>query len=556
MCDAYTEGTSFDTTATSGTSSYGPIGYSFYNYGYVQTLIPAERLSDLAGDISAMAFKPATTNQGDRYTNITVYLANVAETDLSAGWIIPSDTGYTFTQVIDSADFCYTDTDWQVHGFNTPFTWDGHSSILVTVRRDHGSYSSGASFVAHTDSVVRMRYAYTDGGSINSDITYVSSSGSTSTPSTGSSTTVGDIRLISCGPGCSAPGNLTADTSSYNSLTFAWNNSDSTEVILMDGLWDEASYNPADAQIVTTGNIVFDGLQYNHQYAFGVRTLCEGGVTSGWVFMTANTADLPCLTPDTPVVSNESYSTADITWAANGIETAWEVHVFNTAFDRYDTVNGTPTYTVTGLTAGLTYNVAVSALCGANYERMSEASDTVSFTMQTCAVPTGVTVSGITTNSATVTWTSTGATKYEVEYGFSGYNQGEGTPAIVEGATSYTITGLSQNTEYDVYVRAFCSETLVSSWSDAKSFTTDQIGISDVMNSNVSLYPNPASQTVTISGFEGEAMVSIVDLNGREVYSTTANGTVTVDVTGYAQGAYFVRIAGENTVAIRKLIVK
>ena len=36
----------------------------------------------------------------------------------------------------------------------------------------------------------------------------------------------------------------------------------------------------------------------------------------------------------------------------------------------------------------------------------------------------------------------------------------------------------------------------------------------------------------------------------------TYNTTLTIDLNGYAKGAYFVRITGERTIAIRKLIVK
>jgi hypothetical protein len=61
---------------------------------------------------------------------------------------------------------------------------------------------------------------------------------------------------------------------------------------------------------------------------------------------------------------------------------------------------------------------------------------------------------------------------------------------------------------------------------------------------------------VTIRGIEGESTVTVVDLNGREVYKTSANDNLTIDLTGYAKGAYFVRITGERTTAIRKLIVK
>ncbi|MBR1765872.1 MAG: T9SS type A sorting domain-containing protein, partial [Bacteroidales bacterium] len=73
----------------------------------------------------------------------------------------------------------------------------------------------------------------------------------------------------------------------------------------------------------------------------------------------------------------------------------------------------------------------------------------------------------------------------------------------------------------------------------------------------IRLYPNPATTSVTIEGVEGNATVTIVDMNGREVYSTgTQASNLQIDLTGLAQGAYFVRIATEQTTAIRKLIVR
>ena len=86
------------------------------------------------------------------------------------------------------------------------------------------------------------------------------------------------------------------------------------------------------------------------------------------------------------------------------------------------------------------------------------------------------------------------------------------------------------------------------------------MAIDDVDNASISLYPNPASSTVTLTGIEGDATVTVVDMNGREVYTQaikqSSNQTITIDVTGYAQGAYFVRITGDRVNAIRKLIVK
>ncbi|MBP5189392.1 MAG: T9SS type A sorting domain-containing protein, partial [Bacteroidales bacterium] len=54
--------------------------------------------------------------------------------------------------------------------------------------------------------------------------------------------------------------------------------------------------------------------------------------------------------------------------------------------------------------------------------------------------------------------------------------------------------------------------------------------------------------------------VNIVDMNGRVVMSDSmsceGDCAKTMEVSGLAQGAYFVRISGENVNMVKKLVVK
>ena len=89
------------------------------------------------------------------------------------------------------------------------------------------------------------------------------------------------------------------------------------------------------------------------------------------------------------------------------------------------------------------------------------------------------------------------------------------------------------------------------------TFRNDGVGIETVSLDNVNLYPNPASTSVTISGLEAKATVTLVDINGHVSGQWTAkDNTLTIDLTNYATGTYFVRIVGEQAMAVRKLIVK
>ena len=89
------------------------------------------------------------------------------------------------------------------------------------------------------------------------------------------------------------------------------------------------------------------------------------------------------------------------------------------------------------------------------------------------------------------------------------------------------------------------------------TFRYNGVGIETVSLDNVSLFPNPASTSVTISGLEAKATVTLVDINGHVSGQWTAkDNTLTIDLTNYATGTYFVRIVGEQAMAVRKLIIK
>ena len=88
------------------------------------------------------------------------------------------------------------------------------------------------------------------------------------------------------------------------------------------------------------------------------------------------------------------------------------------------------------------------------------------------------------------------------------------------------------------------------------TFRYDGVGIDEAEVSNVSLFPNPATSTFTVSA-TGMKEATVIDLNGRTVMTQrTADGTATFDVSTLAKGTYFVRIVGEQATAVRKLVVK
>ena len=90
----------------------------------------------------------------------------------------------------------------------------------------------------------------------------------------------------------------------------------------------------------------------------------------------------------------------------------------------------------------------------------------------TCPQTSPLTASNITSSSADVSWTAGGTeTSWNVEYGAAGFTLGTGTNTNVT-ATTYSMTGLTPSSDYDVYVQAVCSPTEQSFWVGPLSIST------------------------------------------------------------------------------------
>ena len=71
------------------------------------------------------------------------------------------------------------------------------------------------------------------------------------------------------------------------------------------------------------------------------------------------------------------------------------------------------------------------------------------------------------------------------------------------------------------------------------------------------LFPNPASGTVTVGGFEGEGSVEIVDMAGRVSGQwPVAGGQRTIDISRLPAGSYVVRLTTAEGIASRMLQVE
>lgn len=75
------------------------------------------------------------------------------------------------------------------------------------------------------------------------------------------------------------------------------------------------------------------------------------------------------------------------------------------------------------------------------------------------------------------------------------------------------------------------------------------VGLAETENTTLEVYPNPASETLTI---EAEGLVTIVDEMGRIVKTLFVDQKKSIDLQGLSNGIYFVKVGNE----VKKVLVK
>ena len=270
-----------------------------------------------------------------------------------------------------------------------------------------------------------------------------------------------------------------------------------------------------------------------------------------------------CARPTHLNVEMTEIGEATATW--DGTASLYDVYYKPTGATTWtmDTVSSN-SIVLTGLIADTTYDIYVVADCDTN--GYSTPSFTVTFSSHfnivivPCDEVSDLAYSNVTTNSAMLNWVSDG-NEWEIEVTRIG-----GIDTVVATTNPYNMTGLLPNMTYSVRMRTVCTGDRVepySGWSNIVEFTTENPnpGAIDGVDAGAELriFPNPASTSVTLSfeGINGQATVEIVDISGRIVSSVmTANNQITLDVSQLAQGAYFVRVTGDEATAVRRLIVR
>ncbi len=269
-----------------------------------------------------------------------------------------------------------------------------------------------------------------------------------------------------------------------------------------------------------------------------------------------------CIVPTNLAVSAITQTEATATWTAGGNESSWNVQ-YKTAADSVwgNSINvSTPTYTLTGLTDNTAYEVRVQAVCDTN--NTSDWTSAVAFTtleevVETCPAPTGLAATTVDNESVTLSWSQEANTadSWQVEYREQGATAWNTTTAT---AVSYTLTGLTGLTTYEIQVLANCTNGLISDPSNMITVTTTNTGITDYdLESHVRVFPNPTAGYVTILSESLMERVEVYDVYGKLIYTfKVEDSSAEVDMSCCAVGVYFLRIQTENGLITKRIVKK
>ncbi|MBS1548582.1 MAG: fibronectin type III domain-containing protein [Bacteroidetes bacterium] len=247
-----------------------------------------------------------------------------------------------------------------------------------------------------------------------------------------------------------------------------------------------------------TNTYLMQNLQPFTQYETELQAVCNN--TAG----TPATANFttPCSTaaPLNLTVTNVTFTTADLNWGASaGVTYSVRYReVGNAVWTTFTTT--TNSTQLTGLTPGKTYEVQVANIC--NNTTGAYSSSQVFTCPTTCDMaPTGLTITQITNTSALANWNAFPGATYIVRIRKVGAMMWN---TLNSAVNTYTFTGLSENTQYEVQVANVCNGT-PGNFSPLYLFTTSTIVYCDQTSHNSA---SEHISNVTVTNSKGVKMTN------------------------------------------------
>jgi hypothetical protein len=213
---------------------------------------------------------------------------------------------------------------------------------------------------------------------------------------------------------------------------------------------------PVQTAMTASHGVSLTGLASGTTYYYVCQSTAANGATGYSAVMSFTTTGTQSTPP--PVISNVTASgmtntTAIITWTTDQATTSQVNYGLSTAYTLSSTLNQTlvtsHSVTLTGLNPGATYDFDVVSTDSSAVSTTSNNATFITTGTAPAPVISNVSFSGVTSGTATITWTTDEASSSVVNYGAtSGYGSTTSVAALVT-SHSVTLTGLTPNTTYN-----------------------------------------------------------------------------------------------------------
>lgn len=178
-----------------------------------------------------------------------------------------------------------------------------------------------------------------------------------------------------------------------------------------------------------------------------------------------------------------------------------------------------------------------------------------------CETVTDIEITAITETDATVNWTAsaTATEGYIVDVYEAGADSDTATTVFTEtlvaDVTTVEVTGLTPETDYDVYITSKC-ENDTSITSTAITFTTAPIvGVEDFNFNKLTVSPNPVTSDLNIIASKIIEEIQVYNILGQRVLKVIPSSLeTTIDVNDLSSGTYILKVNTGGIVHTRKFI--
>ncbi len=389
---------------------------------------------------------------------------------------------------------------------------------------------------------------------------------------------------------CNTPGSLSTTAVADNTATFNW-------AAVSGAVSYGVQYRPTGTATWTTATTTgttytATALAAGTAYEWQVRTNCSGGssaYSSSATFTTTGTA--PCNVAGTLTSSAITSASATIGWAAVSGAVSYNVQYRVVGAASWTTTSTTGTsVALSGLTATTSYEWQVQTVCSAGTSAFSASatftttstcsdvyeSNNTSSTAKTAPLNTDFTA--IISSTTDVDWfkfttvspnvkVKVDLTNLPADYDMVLYKSNASTKlgTGANGGTTSEQIKYNATTAATYYLKVYgynrannatsCYKLRISTGStnfrtDGESLATDEQEVEVFAESALRLYPNPASNVLTVeyvSATDGDVWVNVYNLNGQRVIqqqatATTGSNKQTINTESLSSGVYVLQL--------------